>query len=141
MAAAKGARLKTGDGETDFAHKEGEKAAAHESLTRLLHKYVYNPHDQVAFDRLLKPSKKQQAQALDVAKVAMSGLDSVMAFLQQRRKTCQNQIDADEAECDFIDGELAKKQKLVDRIKTHHAVCKMQESVSTFPIALRGFLC
>jgi hypothetical protein len=48
MAATKGARLKTGDGETDFAHKEGEKAAAHESLTRLLHKYVYNQHDQVA---------------------------------------------------------------------------------------------
>ena len=127
MAAAKGARPKTGDGETDFAFKEGERPPPAESLTRLLNKYV--PHDQVAFDRLLKPSQKQQAQALDVAKVAMSGLDSVMSFLQQRRKTCQTQIDADEAECVWIDSELAKKQKMVDRIKAHHTEMKVSPAL------------
>jgi hypothetical protein len=116
-------RPKTGDGETDFAYREGEKGPPQESMTKLLNKYV--PHDQEAFDRLLKPSQKQQAQALDVAKVAMAGLDSVMAFLQQRRKTCGDQIEADEAECAWIEKEVARKQKMVDKIKAHHAQCKV----------------
>eukprot|EP00288_Rhodomonas_lens_P000973 CAMPEP_0177734384 /NCGR_PEP_ID=MMETSP0484_2-20121128/24199_1 /TAXON_ID=354590 /ORGANISM="Rhodomonas lens, Strain RHODO" /LENGTH=162 /DNA_ID=CAMNT_0019247847 /DNA_START=109 /DNA_END=594 /DNA_ORIENTATION=+ len=113
-------------------------------MTKLLNKYV--PHDEEAFKRLVKPSLKQQAQALDVAKVAMSGLDSVMAFLVQRRKTCGDQIVADEEETKFLDSEIAKKEAACAKIRAHQAECKherdtmqkaLKESVETMQETVR----
>lgn len=112
------------DGANEFAFPPGGHAPAHGNLTDLLHKYI--PHDEVAFKRLIKPSLKQQAQALDVAKVAMSGLDSLIAFLQQKRKTCGDQIVMDTAEIEFIDKEIAKKQIMVDRITKHRDEAKVE---------------
>jgi len=77
-------------------------------MTELFNKYV--PHDDVAFKRLIKPSLKAQAQALDVATVAMSGLDSLIVFLQQRRQTCGDQIDMDMAETAFLNKEVPRSK-------------------------------
>ena len=115
------------DGANEFAFAPGGHAPDQPNMTALLNKYV--PHDEVAFKRLIKPSLKQQAQALDVAKVAMAGLDSLIAFLQQRRKTCGDQIDMDKAEIAFLDKEIAKKQLMVDRIQAHRAECKRERDV------------
>ena len=115
------------DGANEFAFPPGGHAPAHPSMTALLNKYI--PHDEAAFRRLIKPSLKQQAQALDVAKVAMAGLDSLIAFLQQKRKTCGDQMEADAAEIAFLNKEIAKKQVMVDRIKVHHAECKAERDV------------
>jgi hypothetical protein len=115
------------DGANEFAFAPGGHAPPHDDLTDLLHKYV--PHDEVAFKRLTKPSLKAQAQALDVAKVAMAGLDSLIAFLQQKRKTCGDQIDMDTAEIAFLSKEIAKKQVMVDRIRAHHKECKSERDV------------
>jgi hypothetical protein len=120
---ATASRPKTGDGANDFAFIQGQHAPPGENLTQLLNKYV--PHDEEAFKRLTKPSLKQQAQALDVAKVAMSGLDSVMAFLVQRRKTCGDQVLADEDETRFLDAEIAKKEAECAKIRAHQAECKV----------------
>jgi hypothetical protein len=115
------------DGANDFAFAPGAHAPAHDNMTDLLHKYV--PNDETAFKRLTKPSLKAQAQALDVAKVAMAGLDSLIAFLQQKRKTCGDQIDMDSAEITFLNKEIAKKQLMVDRISAHHRECKHERDV------------
>ena len=96
------------DGANDFAYPPGGHAPAHESMTELFNKYV--PHDDVAFKRLIKPSLKAQAQALDVATVAMSGLDSLIVFLQQRRQTCGDQIDMDMAETAFLNKEVPRSK-------------------------------
>mmetsp|Transcript_1794 Transcript_1794/g.3644 ORF Transcript_1794/g.3644 Transcript_1794/m.3644 type:complete len:220 (+) Transcript_1794:342-1001(+) len=122
--AAAGSRPKTSDGETDFAFTQGQSAPKAENLTSLLNNYI--PHDQEAFNRLVKPSLKQQAQALDVAKVAMSGLDKVMEFLNQRRKTCGDQITADEEETRFIEKEIAKKEAATEKIRKHQTECKVE---------------
>ena len=115
------------DGANDFAYPPGGHAPAHESMTALLHRYV--PHDEEAFKRLIKPSLKAQAQALDVAKVAMAGLDSLIAFLQQKRKTCGDQMEMDAAEIAFLNKEIAKKQAMIDRIKEHHTQCKRDRDI------------
>jgi hypothetical protein len=115
------------DGDNEFAFPPGGHAPAQPSMTALLNKYI--PHDEVAFKRLIKPSLKAQAQALDVAKVAMAGLDSLIAFLQQKRKTCGDQMEADAAEIQFLNKEIAKKQVMVDRIKAHHAECKRERDI------------
>jgi len=127
MAAAKEEKPpKNNDGKSEFASTSGH-APAQESLTQMLNRYV--PTDPESFARLIKPSLKAQAQALDVAKVAMAGLDSMMANLTQRRKTCGDQIEADLAETAFIDREIAKQQAQVDKITKHHAECKASRDV------------
>ena len=70
-----------------------------------------------------EPSLKQKAQALDVAKVAMAGLDQMIAFLQQKRKTCGDQILADSKEITWLDKEIAKKQ-----------VIRKQRAMCSFPL-------
>lgn len=115
------------DGANEFAFAPGGHAPEHPSMTALLNRYV--PHDEEAFKRLIKPSLKQQAQALDVAKVAMAGLDSLIAFLQQKRKTCGDQIDMDTKEIAFLNKEIAKKQAMVDKITAHHAECKRERDI------------
>lgn len=109
------------DGSNDFAYPPGGSAPATESMTELLRKYI--PHDQEAFNRLTEPSLKQKAQALDVAKVAMAGLDQMIAFLQQKRKTCGDQILADSKEITWLDKEIAKKQ-----------VIRKQRAMCSFPL-------
>merc|ERR1712100_342602 len=59
----------------------------------------------------------------------MAGLDSLIAFLQQRRKTCGDQIDMDNAEIAFLNKEIAKKQLMVDRISAHHRECKSERDI------------
>mmetsp|Transcript_41850 Transcript_41850/g.81839 ORF Transcript_41850/g.81839 Transcript_41850/m.81839 type:complete len:215 (-) Transcript_41850:16-660(-) len=135
MAAAAGKedkRPKTNDGKNEFASASGV-APKHETLSDMLFKYV--PSDEEAFRRLIKPSLKAQAQALDVAKVAMSGLDSMMAALVQRRRTCGDQIEADLAESAWIDREVAKQQIQVDRITKHREECKKQRDVMVKALA------
>ena len=124
---AGGSRPKTADGETDFAFTKGQTAPPTENLTQLLNRYI--PHDEEAFKRLIKPSLKQQAQALDVAKVAMSGLDKLIAFLVQRRKTCGDQLVADLEETAFLEKELAKQEAVVAKIRAHHGECKVVHSI------------
>jgi len=46
----------------------------------------------------------------------MSGLDSLIMFLQQRRQTYGDQIDMDMVKTAFLDKEIAKKQVMVDSI-------------------------
>ena len=101
------------DGANDFAYPPGKKPPAPDSMTDLLKKYI--PHDEEAFKRLIEPSLKQKAQALDVAKVAMAGLDQMIAFLQQKRKTCGDQIVMDTAEIAWLGREIAKKQVCLHR--------------------------
>mmetsp|Transcript_24016 Transcript_24016/g.60778 ORF Transcript_24016/g.60778 Transcript_24016/m.60778 type:complete len:215 (-) Transcript_24016:360-1004(-) len=123
---------KNNDGKNEFASASGH-APKLESMTELLRKYI--PSDEEAFKRLIKPSLKAQAQALDVAKVAMAGLDSMMANLMQRRKTCGDQIDADLAETAWIDREVAKQQAQVDKISKHREECKKQRDVMVKALA------
>ena len=112
--------------QNEFGYEDKQAVPKKDSLTNLLNEYV--PYDRESFNRLVSPSLKQKAQALDVAKIAMTGLDSLIAFLRQRRKNCGDQIEADVAEVARIEGELAEKQAKVDLIKVHQANCKVCES-------------
>ncbi|EKX52290.1 hypothetical protein GUITHDRAFT_133991 [Guillardia theta CCMP2712] len=110
--------------QNEFGYEDKQAVPKKDSLTNLLNEYV--PYDRESFNRLVSPSLKQKAQALDVAKIAMTGLDSLIAFLRQRRKNCGDQIEADVAEVARIEGELAEKQAKVDLIKVHQANCKRE---------------
>ena len=114
----------TADGQNEFAFKEGGHAPESDNLSSLLKSYL--PHDPEAFARLINPSLKQKSNLANVAQTAMAGLDSLVRFLQQRRKTCGDQITADEAEVAFIDKEIEKRQRKVDALKVHLAECKVE---------------
>jgi hypothetical protein len=114
----------TADGRNEFAFKEGGHAPDADNLSSLLKSYL--PHDPEAFARLINPSLKQKSNLANVAQTAMAGLDTLVRFLQQRRKTCGDQIIADEAEVAFIDKEIEKRQRKVDSLKVHLAECKVE---------------
>ena len=128
MAARKVAKgteeTKTGDGQNEFAFKEGGHAPENDNLSSLLKSYL--PHDAEAFARLINPSLKQKSNLANVAQTAMAGLDTLVRFLQQRRKTCGDQIIADEAEVAFIEKEIEKRQRKVDALRAHFAECKIE---------------
>jgi hypothetical protein len=127
MAAKKPAKDKgetnTADGQNEFAFKEGGHAPAVDNLSSMLKSYL--PHDPEAFARLINPSLKQKSNLANVAQTAMAGLDTLIRFLQQRRKTCGDQIVADEAEVAFTEKEIEKRQRKVDALKIHLAECKV----------------